>query len=335
MISVIVPVYKTEFFLCRCVDSILGQTYKDIEVILIDDGSPDMCPALCDDYAVKDARVKVIHQANSGVAVARNTGLAVAKGEYITFVDSDDYIEPVMYEMMMDIVKKYQCDVVMCDCVKDNGITKIPYTHGIRAGFYNKEQLCKEYYPHLLMMENIEYPATISNCLLLFKRQLVSNIRYLEGVRFSEDLLFGAQLLYSADSFYYMKGINLYHYWMNQDSVTHTFTPDKWIDYQFLYQNTKEYFEKIKDFNFDHQLDLMLLFFIYNTVGDMLKERNLSESEKLKEIYKILENKMVIRLFGKISIGRLKIPLKLKIQTFMYKYKFGIKLLIKKYNLYS
>jgi len=93
-ISVIVPVYKVEPYLRRCVDSILNQTYTDFELILVDDGSPDGCPALCDEYAVKDSRIRVIHKSNGGVSSARNAGLEVAQGEYITFVDSDDYIRP-------------------------------------------------------------------------------------------------------------------------------------------------------------------------------------------------------------------------------------------------
>ena len=91
-ITVIVPVYKAEQYLEVCIRSILNQTFKDIEIILIDDGSPDKCPAICDEYAKKDQRIKVIHQKNAGVAVARNEGIRNANGEYITFVDSDDYL---------------------------------------------------------------------------------------------------------------------------------------------------------------------------------------------------------------------------------------------------
>ena len=99
-LSVIVPVYKTEKYLKRCVDSILCQTYSDLEVILVDDGSPDACPQFCDAYQKQDARVVVLHQKNAGVSAARNAGLDRASGAYITFVDSDDYIEPNMYFSM-------------------------------------------------------------------------------------------------------------------------------------------------------------------------------------------------------------------------------------------
>ncbi len=100
-LSVIVPVYKVENYLHKCVDSILGQTYKALEIILVDDGSPDKCGKICDEYAVKDERIKVIHKSNGGLSDARNAGIEVAEGEYITFVDSDDWIEKDMYEILM------------------------------------------------------------------------------------------------------------------------------------------------------------------------------------------------------------------------------------------
>lgn len=330
VLSIIVPVYKAEKFLIRCTDSILNQTFSNIELILVDDGSPDHCPELCEKITHKDHRVKVVHQKNSGVSVARNTGLNIATGDYITFVDSDDFIEPDMYEKMLKKAEEYQCDIVMCDCVKDNGTTAVPYTHEIRPGFYDYEQLKEEYYPHLLMMENVEYPATISNWLLVFKRELSINIRYLEGVRFSEDLLFGAQLMYQARSFYYMKGESYYHYWMNMESATHTFVPDKWSDYLKLYQEIRDYFGSIFEFDFRSQIDLALLFFVYNTVGELRQTIELEDSKKVSKIEEILNNTQVHQMFKNIKIWKLPISVKLKIVTYIYKYQFGLKRWIKR-----
>ena len=101
MISIIVPVYRVEPYLRQCIESILGQTYRDIEVLLIDDGSPDHSREICDEYAEKDGRVRVFHTENRGLSAARNLGLQEAKGEYIGFVDSDDWIEPEMYEVLL------------------------------------------------------------------------------------------------------------------------------------------------------------------------------------------------------------------------------------------
>ena len=100
-ISIIIPVYQVEKYIKRCLDSILSQTYSNLEIILIDDGSRDMSGKICDEYAIKDSRIKVIHQDNAGVSVARNKGLDICTGDYVTFVDSDDFLEPLMYEKMI------------------------------------------------------------------------------------------------------------------------------------------------------------------------------------------------------------------------------------------
>lgn len=324
-ISIIIPVYQVEKYICRCIDSVLSQTYSNLEIILIDDGSKDMSGKLCDEYAIKDSRVKVIHQENSGVSVARNKGIDVCTGDYVTFVDSDDYLETFMYEKMIKKAEFYNCDVVMCDCVKDDGIEQIPYSHDIREGFYDYDQLKEEYYPHLLMMENIEYPPTISNWVLLFKREMVTNIRYVEGVRFSEDLLFGAQLLYNAKSFYYMKGKLYYHYWMNNESTSHSFKIDKWIDYNKLIGEASRVF---KEEIFQTQWYYMILFFLYNTYGEIISTQELNYKQKKTYLKKISKSKYVKEMFKNLSIPKLNISFKQKIITYMYKYNFGIKLLI-------
>lgn len=331
-ISIIVPIYKTEKYLNRCVDSILNQKFTDFELILVDDGSPDQCPAMCDEYVLKDMRVRVIHKKNAGVAAARNSGLDAAVGEYITFVDSDDWIDPEMYQSMMKIARKYDCDVVMCDCVKDFQEHSEVYSHDIREGLYDYEQLKDEYYPHLLMMENVEYPATISNYLCLYRQNLDkrSCLRYVEGVRFSEDLLFGAQMMYQARSFYYMKGKVYYHYCMNLNSATHTFHADKWDDYLRLYHNAENFFlndDVITDSNFRLQIDKMLLFFIYNAVGD-IRSAKLSKEEKLRNIRSILSAEESKNLFKRMKIGKLPVSWKQKILTVLYKYQIGINYLV-------
>ena len=327
MISIVVPVYNTEKYLKRCVDSILAQTYTDLEIILVDDGSKDSSGAICDEYAKQDQRIQVVHKKNGGVSSARNLGLDLAQGEYIAFVDSDDYLDPNMYEEMYKVALEYNCEVVLTDCIKEYMNESQLYTHDIRSGYYNLQQLKEEYYPHLLMMENVEYPATISNGLILFKRNMKRNSvlpKYIEGVRYSEDLLFGAQLVYNADSFYYMKNHAYYRYCMNDDSVTHRFCPDKWNDYLKLYYETKSYF---KEEVFSKQIDKMLLFFVYNAVGELLHTNSLDKTERIKKSKLILKCAEVKKMFNRIHIFDLPIPLKLKVLTCLYKYRIGLWLL--------
>lgn len=129
LVSVIVPVYKTEPYLATCLDSILAQTAHDIEVVVVDDGSPDGCPALCDEYAARDARVTVIHQPNGGRSAARNAGVAAATGRWIGFVDSDDWIEPDMYAVLLDAAERHDAQIAVCGRVEERngGQTVIAY----------------------------------------------------------------------------------------------------------------------------------------------------------------------------------------------------------------
>ncbi len=114
LISVVVPVYKVEQYLAKCIDSIRNQTYQNLEIILVDDGSPDSCPKICDDYAKTDSRIKVIHKQNGGLSDARNKGIERATGDYIGFVDSDDYIDEGMYEYLYNLIKENDADISTC-----------------------------------------------------------------------------------------------------------------------------------------------------------------------------------------------------------------------------
>lgn len=122
-VSIIVPIYNVERYLDRCVQSLLNQTLKDIEIILVDDGSPDNCPDLCNEYARKDSRIKVIHKKNAGLGFVRNSGLDIANGEYIAFVDSDDYVSENMYEQLYNETVAQNFDIVYCgvNAQKRNG----------------------------------------------------------------------------------------------------------------------------------------------------------------------------------------------------------------------
>lgn len=120
-ISVIVPVYRVEDYLDRCVESILSQTFTDFELILVDDGSPDHCPAMCDSWAKKDSRIKVIHKENGGLSDARNVGFEASCGEWISFVDSDDYVHPAMLQALYDAVQKFKVKVSICGFKRTQG----------------------------------------------------------------------------------------------------------------------------------------------------------------------------------------------------------------------
>ena len=181
-ISIIVPVYKVEAYLRECVDSIINQTYKNLEIILVDDGSPDNCPAICDEYALKDERIIVIHQKNGGLSAARNAGLEIATGEYICFVDSDDLIHPQYCEILYNGI--HNTDSSFCACrsttfkntatnLKLDRVTDVTYS----------SEIWYDYIKHTQM--------GVWN--KIYKSDLFENIRFYNG-KIHEDIIFCADI---------------------------------------------------------------------------------------------------------------------------------------------
>lgn len=126
LLSVIVPVYKVEPYLRRCIDSIRNQTYKNLQIVLVDDGSPDGCGAICDEYTKLDDRIIAVHQENEGLSGARNNGLLFAEGEYIAFVDSDDWLHPQMYEILIHLIEAHRLDMARCSVIGSDGQSEDP-----------------------------------------------------------------------------------------------------------------------------------------------------------------------------------------------------------------
>lgn len=151
LISIIVPVYNTEPYLRQCLDSILCQTVGNIEVICVDDGSTDTSPQILDAYAATDSRVQIIHKKNGGLVSARKTGLKAATGEYIGYVDSDDWIEPDMYEKLLAALKDGEADIAMCGRFEDTGETCRKVCHGFPAGRYDKRALTETIFPRMIV----------------------------------------------------------------------------------------------------------------------------------------------------------------------------------------
>lgn len=322
-ISVIIPVYNVETYLRSCIDSILAQTLRDLEVLLIDDGSTDSSGAICDFYAGKDSRVKTVHTKNAGAASARNKGLSLATGSFVAFVDSDDWIDPDMYETMAKAAEERACDLVICDCLKEFGSTHEIYTHNLPGGFYDREAMISRYFPQLLMPDTMEYPVTISNWLLLIRRQLIVEHRlsFPEGIRFSEDLLFGSEVGYYAKSMVYLKGYVPYHYRQNQNSVTHTKVKDRWPMLLELYHRIQNSFGQKSEFDFEPQIQRCMLFFVYIAINDLRMPKG-STAKFFQEANAILDNPVVEAALKKIQIYRLNISWKLKIISLIYQKKF-------------
>ncbi|MCM1235551.1 MAG: glycosyltransferase family 2 protein [Ruminococcus flavefaciens] len=154
MLSVVVPVYNAENYLEKCVESIMGQTYTDIEIILVNDGSSDRSGAVCDVLACRDVRIHVIHKENGGNTCARKEGIRHCRGEYITFVDADDWIEPQMYEKLVQTAAEYKADMVLSGRIEDSDGNMVCRANGLKLGVYDREEMEQDLYPHMLCMED-------------------------------------------------------------------------------------------------------------------------------------------------------------------------------------
>lgn len=179
LISVIVPVYKTEAYLDRCVQSIADQTYKNLEIILIDDGSPDNCPAICDAWAEKDSRIKVIHQKNAGGGAARNVALDAAQGELISFIDSDDYIEPHMYAHLFSLMEP-DVDIAECGILETgNDYAALDNGSSCESKIYSVQEAMQ------LHISDSLFRQTPPN--KLYRRSTIGEIRFPVGKRIDDE----------------------------------------------------------------------------------------------------------------------------------------------------
>lgn len=212
LISVIVPVYKVEPYLDRCVQSIVDQTYSNLEIILVDDGSPDNCPAMCDAWAEKDRRVKVIHKKNGGQSDARNTGLAVCVGAYIAFVDSDDWIHPDYFRLLYITAQKYNAQISACDVKfvhEGDSVNYAPST--VTSKCYTPEQAVAT------LIEGTVFRAVVWN--KLYQRSIIIDERFPVGKN-HEDEFFTYRILDKAVRLAYIDA-PLYFYFQRPGSIMH------------------------------------------------------------------------------------------------------------------
>lgn len=234
LISIIIPVYKVEKYLEKCIQSLINQTYENLQIILVDDGSPDNCGKICDEYAKKDHRIEVIHKSNGGLSDARNKGLEIAKGEYIGFVDSDDYIEADMYEVLYNLLKQYNADVSICNfyTVSQGKIAIKNAENGIKE--YNRIEILKE----VLLDNNIQSYAWNK----LYKKELFDEIKYPVGKKY-EDIGTTFYLLEKCNKVV-VTGKPEYYYINRQDSIVNNVTETTITDYIELIMQRYDYIEE-------------------------------------------------------------------------------------------
>lgn len=228
LISVIIPVYNVEKFLDKCINSIVNQTYKNLEIILVDDGSSDSSPQICDKWADKDSRIKVIHKENGGVSSARNTALKIISGKYFAFIDSDDYIESEMYQTLYDNISAIDGDMVCCSMRGVDADENVLYTNVVKNGRFYDEQI-------LIRFFNSEF--LLCDCNKMYKSEILksNHILFDEKLGYGEDYMFNYHFLKSSKTAVAIDKV-FYNYLRNRtDSATYSFS----TGYFSCWKNTK------------------------------------------------------------------------------------------------
>lgn len=303
LISVIVPIYKVEQYLDNCIDSLISQSHKNLEIILVDDGSPDNCPKKCDEWAQKDTRIKVIHKKNGGLSSARNAGLDIAKGDYYAFVDSDDWIEHTMYADMIKILKTYNVDFVAgkINCYLEDKDKFIPFMENSdRYIIKNDKLFSKEEYRKLIISNRIE--SAVWN--KLYRKEYIDNLRFKEG-RLYEDYLFSYYATKRMNSMYYL-ATPYYNYRIRANSICTSNTKRNDMDL-----NIEEIQKDIiccKDYKMLDELNIFKLRYYF--------------SQLRNKKYRLEEKKIIFReiINNNLSFNKLPFNLKLKYLLTIYFY---------------
>lgn len=282
LISIIIPVYKVEKYLSRCIESVMAQTYSNIEIILIDDGSPDKCPEICDNYADKDLRIKVVHKKNGGLSDARNAGITLAEGKYISFLDSDDYVHPRMYQELLHILKKEGADVSFCNL---NRVYSEEYElNDIQDGtlhIYSGKQAVKN-----ILDKNLHVVSVIA-CGKLYKKELFESIRFPVG-KLHEDEFTTYKIFYKCTKVVFMdKGY--YYYFQRDDGIMGTRKKVFSADGLEAYEQMGDFFQKTSDRDIFYLVKYKYMYMLHRASVDLKKSGDQSEidlAEELEEKYR-------------------------------------------------
>lgn len=288
-VSIIIPVYRVEQYLHNCVNSVLSQTYSNLEIILIDDGSPDKCGEICDEYAKNDKRIKVIHKENGGLSSARNAALDMPpKGDFITFLDSDDFWHPDYLSTMVDLQQKNEADIVQCDFVRGDATTFPLLNEEVKIDVLDNHEIF------------IKEKAKIIMCGKLFKKSLFDGIRMPVGL-YNEDDWTSWKLYYRAKTIV-VTNQALYYYTINPSSIMGQLGKKPDLRYVNAYNERIGFFEGTGEKDLEHCSRLQLC----KSLLLNYRHRKLSKKErrdvkvKFDESWRELKHSPYIRTFYKI-----------------------------------
>lgn len=275
--SVIVPVYKVEKYLAKCIDSILAQSFEDFELLLIDDGSPDNCPQICDMYAQRDARIHVIHKENGGLVSARNVGIRAAKGNYICYVDGDDWIDKNLLEMVYNAgIKDHRADMVIFGIVKKFLDRDEVILTDLTDGVYEKKQLESDVYPYMMydnrkpFCKPLIFPAA---CNKVYSRELlIKHYCKDERIRMGEDNAFVYECAWYSNKICICNKVLYFYNQLNPGAMNQTYDANRFINNRYLFEYMEERLSG-KDMVLDCQLNAFKAYWVTMAVFHEVKNR--------------------------------------------------------------
>ena len=305
-VSVVIPIYNAEKYLKQCIDSVVNQTLKDIEIILVDDGSTDSSAEICKQY-LGDDRVVYIRKENAGAVMARSDGIARAKGRYIGFVDSDDWIEPTMYEILYNSAEESEADIVFCNCIQNEN--DYFFTPEMESGVYGRKEIDEKILTKTLayISETGERRAIRwSNCLRIYKKELISEtISYNPEIRRCEDLVLTYEATIKANSFVYLGDQYLYHNRVVQNSKSRRYIPDAWRAFRSLIEHLYDITEKLDSAVMIDQMHLRAFFSTIDCLENELKYYKQNKKNAVEQIRRIMSDEINDRYYDHISIKKM------------------------------
>ena len=307
MLSIIVTVYNTEKYIKRCITSLLNQSINSYEIILVDDGSPDRCAIICDEYSKLDSRIKVIHKKNQGLGMARNSGLEIAKGDYVAFVDSDDYVESNYFKELLELAQKYDVDVCVSGKIYiDNG-KRIKTRDCVSAELQNRyirdKNVIKTFTAKVVSpnQKGTDY-CSLSACFSLFRRLLftVNNLSFVSERQFlSEDMEFNMNLYQVCESIY-LSDICGYHYWYNENSLSRS---NKKNRFSLLEKTTSAIEIKLNKYNIigeDYRIAAYFWVNFEKCINQEIRYQNKGDYDKAEQNIKSMLSSPVTQKYLKI-----------------------------------
>ena len=296
-VSIIVPVYNAKEYLVKCLDSVVNQTLKNIEIIFVDDGSTDGSSEICKEYAAKDNRIIYFKKENEGLAAARQDGIERASGEYVGFVDSDDWLELNMYERMYTVAKENDADVVFCNCYKDESEKNSYY---LEPGVYDRKRIEEEILPRSLANLTPKGANDVirwSNCLRMYKLSLIkdNNISFGRTFRRSQDLQLTFETTLCAQKYISLNDEFLYHNRTqgNADSLSRGYTKNYWKLIRPLIDKLYKDVENYKKQDLSYNMHLCAFFFAENGIRNECNTKTLTLRDKLKNINAVRNDEIV------------------------------------------